>query len=340
MLVESASRLLQYLPTRLAEVPRDLNRAQGVLAGLAVGNVLGIPWEGLTADEIREYEGSLLLTAPDPAEVGRSMDDDLAQAVELAEALRESRGVVTDLARRLGQWERVNGRGIGHMTLAVLREWAKRPDFPYPARVVWQRMNHMAPNGGLMRCAPVALRHTYDPGQLISVSARTCAVTHYSPWCQWSCILLNSVIARLLRGESLSASGLAGIIEAVEVDMGQGFYSQCRQDNIPDQVFEELALYPRYLTSDLQFLTYDQHLIGHTLIALQVGLWAAVTAMPFAEALVEVVRVGGDTDTNAAIAGAVLGARYGLSAIPSLWLEAVPELDRLCELAEGLHNRA
>ena len=48
------------------------------------------------------------------------------------------------------------------------------------------------------------------------------------------------------------------------------------------------------------------------------------------------VEAGGDTDTNAAVAGAVLGARYGTSAIPDRWLECVPGRDRIEGLADAL----
>ena len=55
---------------------------------------------------------------------------------------------------------------------------------------------------------------------------------------------------------------------------------------------------------------------GHTVLTMQAGLWAATTPLNFEEALVALVNSGGDTDTNGALAGAVLGARYGASAIP------------------------
>ena len=77
-------------------------------------------------------------------------------------------------------------------------------------------------------------------------------------------------------------------------------------------------------------------LIGHTLLAVQCGLWAAVTPLDLEAALRQVVEAGGDTDTNAAVAGAVLGARYGTAAIPGRWLECVPGRDRIEGLADAL----
>ena len=66
------------------------------------------------------------------------------------------------------------------------------------------------------------------------------------------------------------------------------------------------------------------------------GLWAATTPLNFEDALIALVNAGGDTDTNGALAGAVLGARYGASAIPPRWISHVAERERLIDLAERL----
>ena len=63
---------------------------------------------------------------------------------------------------------------------------------------------------------------------------------------------------------------------------------------------------------------------------------AAVTPINLEGALIALVSAGGDTDTNAAVAGAVLGARYGASAIPRRWLDCIPQRARIERLAEGL----
>ena len=75
---------------------------------------------------------------------------------------------------------------------------------------------------------------------------------------------------------------------------------------------------------------------GHTVLTMQAGLWAATTPLNFEEALVALVNSGGDTDTNGALAGAVLGARYGASAIPLRWTSHVVQRERLADLADRL----
>ena len=69
---------------------------------------------------------------------------------------------------------------------------------------------------------------------------------------------------------------------------------------------------------------------------MQAGLWAAVTPLGFEAALRQIVEAGGDTDTNGAVVGAVLGARYGASAIPQRWMDCIPQRGRIEALADNL----
>ena len=187
-----------------------------------------------------------------------------------------------------------------------------------------------------MRCAPVALARFREPGELVRDSAATCVVTHYAPTSQWSCIVINAVIALLLRGIEPDLSALMG---AASGDGCPDMLGAAMGDGIPSDVLESIASGVP-VAEDCSWLRRDQRLIGHTLIALQAGLWAAVTPLGFAEALRQVVEAGGDTDTNGAVVGAVLGARYGASAIPGRWIDVVPERDRIEGVADGLLESA
>jgi ADP-ribosyl-[dinitrogen reductase] hydrolase len=62
---------------------------------------------------------------------------------------------------------------------------------------------------------------------------------------------------------------------------------------------------------------------GWVLIAFRNSLWQLLNASNFEAGVVDTVMCGGDTDTNAAICGALLGAVYGLDAIPAQWVERV-----------------
>lgn len=60
---------------------------------------------------------------------------------------------------------------------------------------------------------------------------------------------------------------------------------------------------------------------GWVIIAFQNALWQLLHAKTLEEGVVDTVMRGGDTDTNAAIAGALLGAVYGREAVPKQWVE-------------------
>ncbi len=319
--VANAPAIAKLLTPAAALPPDTLQaRARGVMLGLAAGNLLGLPIEGSSSSEIRRFypDG---VTDIDPAERLRPMDDDLAQAVELAEALLTEGELVADFARRLVRWRRENGRGIGITTSEVIDRLEDGIPPPEAAGIVYEDFGGIAPNGGVMRCAPVALARYTDPNGLVQDSSRSCVATHYAPACQWSCIIVNAVIARYLQGGEPELTDLAQAAEA---------------DGAPTETLE----WVRAVGGTVDSLFWNHRHKGHTLLCMQFGLWATRTTLNFPDALAAVVAVGGDTDTNGAVAGAVLGARYGASAIPQQWLDCIPQRERLERLADALVSLA
>jgi len=75
---------------------------------------------------------------------------------------------------------------------------------------------------------------------------------------------------------------------------------------------------------------------GYVLGTLGVAVWAISQPRAFEDLLIAVVNRGGDADTTGAVAGGLLGARDGLSAIPSRWLGALTTRARLDQLATSL----
>ncbi len=291
--------------------PLDQDRARGVLLGLAVGNLLGLPMEGASRSSIRRsYPQGV--SEINPKEQHRPMDDDLAQAVDLAEALAHDPVPALGFADRLVRWRTENGRGIGIMTSTVIDYLEVGLGVPGAARAFWLERGspETQPNGALMRCAPVALKHAFDAGKLIEQTAVTCAVTHFAPGAQWSCILVNAAIAMLLRGQTPSRDDLT---------------FAATQDGAPAELIAWSLAIPEAIDERIA----EERVSGHTYLCMQAALWCLDTDDTLDDALIRIVSAGGDTDTNAAVAGAVLGARYGASAIPRRWLDCIPERGRI-----------
>ena len=297
-------------------------RARGTMVGLVVGNALGVGVEGMTAAAIASERGDRIGEIP-ASEMDAPWDDDVAQAVLLAEAALE-RGTMEleDLAARFLAWYRESGRGIGLLTAQVLGALDRGADPRDAAREIWESSGRTsAGNGAVMRCAPLALRWWRDLDRLTRETLRSAAVTHADPRCGWSAVLLNRGLAAVLADAAPDLEGLAQ-----EAQQGAGEHGA----EIADAV---LAAGDTERPADLSLDGPD---MGYTLKTMQVGLWALVRARDLEASLIGVIEAGGDTDTNGAVAGAALGCRDGLEAIPPRWLERAPGRDRALELADAL----
>ena len=298
----------------------DEDRASGVLPGVVIGNLLGLRFEGWPHSQIAASYPEGLREFPQLRT--RELDDDIAQTLELAHLLAETGSRTNDalarsLAGRLVHWALMNGKGMGNLTRRVLHRLLDG-ERPLEAALHESKDLRHAPNGALMRCSPVALACWNQPADLVRISALAASVTHAAPLCQLSCILLNAATARLLCGQEPRT---ADLLNAIEADTGHDLLART---DIPTDIFDALSN-GRTLPDSTDWLHGDQGLIGHTLLALQCGLWAAETPLDFEEAIVALTHAGGDTDTNGAIAGAVLGARYGRDGIPNRWLENIDD---------------
>ena len=76
---------------------------------------------------------------------------------------------------------------------------------------------------------------------------------------------------------------------------------------------------------------------GHALHTLHIALWAFLNAASFRDGIEKAVLKGGDTDTAAAVTGALLGAFYGLNGIPAAWQEPLMGREKMLGLAEQLY---
>ena len=317
--------LLHFLEPATRELDAELgrDRYRGALLGLAVGNALGAPVEGWSADRIRtRLAGGVREIAAREAEL--PWDDDVAQAIELGESLLERSFDPDAYLGRLLRWAERGGRGMGRQTRAVLLRARAGAKGTAAAAAVWEASGRWAAgNGAVMRCAPVALRWRRDPVRLIEDAGHSARVTHYDPRCVWTVVAVCAATAHALAGTHWTLHELADGLESV---------------GAPREVAEAVR---ESATRELAELGLDEPgSMGYTVRAMAAGLWAHINAGDFEATLLEVINAGGDTDTNGAVAGAVLGARFGASAIPRRWTDRLPDPSELRTLADRLWERA
>jgi len=294
-----------------------VTRARGALLGLVVGNQLGVPTETLgTASAIREAfpQGVRDLAAPPE---GSPFDDDAAMALLLAASLAERGDFdANDVAERWVKWMKLDGRGIGLTTQRALRliEDGTEP-FEAGRLALGPRS---ASNGAVMRCIPVALRYHDNVDKLVRVSTQQAAITHADERCTWGAAAVNLAARELLHGNPY-------FVEEVLHRL---------QGTAPRALVEAIRRVPWEQESDLPIAVTGES--GYVVHCVEIAFWCAVHRPSLEEALIFLAEAGGDTDTNAAVAGALLGARDGETGIPPRWLDQLGSGRGVSELAERL----
>lgn len=292
--------------------PDLASRARGALLGHAAGNALGVPAESLgTADRIAaKFPGGLREPLREDRP-GSPYDDDLALTLILAEELLEPEVDLHRLALRWVEWAERDGRGIGSWTRTALGH-IRTHDSP-PAST-----GGRATNGTISRCLPVALRTFRQPANLISGTYHTAVLTHPDERCAWGAVAVNVAAACFLRGRR---DFIGDVIEALAGNQAPA---------------ELLAAVRRVPLEKREELPVAGPAAGYVVHGVEIALWFAYHEPNLERGLIWLVNAGGDTDTNAAVAGGLMGARDGEQAVPGRWAEAVPDSDRIRELAARL----
>jgi ADP-ribosyl-[dinitrogen reductase] hydrolase len=278
------------------------DRIAGALLATAVGDALGAGYEFSTAPigEVDMIGGGLGPFAPG------EWTDDTSMVVGIAEVAAGGSLDAEAIGERFLAWYRSSPPDMGNATRAVLGVVSAGGELAGAAAALYARQPRgAAGNGALMRTAPVALAHLGDDESIAAGARAIAELTHADPLAGDSCVLWSIAIDRAIRQSRL------------------------------DGVWDGLALLPaerrepwhRALTEARSGPASRFVPNGFTVTALQAALAAVqLTPVPvsrpedhLADALVAAVRIGDDTDTVAAIAGGLLGARWGASAVPARW---------------------
>jgi len=294
----------------------QLDRAVGVLLGTAAGDALGAPYE-FGPPRGPELEVAMVGGGGFGWEPGE-WTDDTSMAIAIAEAaatgadLRQEEALDA-LVRRWHEWSQ-HAKDVGVQTRSVLSRAGGIGISAKTARAESAKLHEMtgrtAGNGSLMRTAPVALAYLNDAAALVEAARAVSELTHHDPVAGDACVLWCMAIRHaILTGGRDIRIGLQ------HIDAG-------RQDLWATRLGVAEASQPSDFTNN-----------GWVVEALQAA-WSAIVTTPVPEddpaagvfrvdhlrmALNAAVRGGNDTDTVAAIAGGLLGAEYGASAIPGEW---------------------
>lgn len=299
-----------------------VDRARGALLGTAIGDGLGAPFEGwahVPEDALQALERSDELLR---------WTDDTHMTIAVAESLIACRGFDgADLAERfVAAYEREPWRGYGAGPPQVFAAIRAGAAWDEPARELFGGSGSFG-NGGAMRAAPAGVWASTDVRSAAALARRCAAITHTHELGLQGAALQAAAVAWLMSADVRPGwSGQDALVGDLGAVVPAGPF-QAQLDALAD------------LPADATAEVAAQRL-GNGIAALEsvpAALWAFLRhPTSFADAVHVAVRMGGDTDTIAALAGALSGAALGAGAIPRAWVARVEAGDRLLALADEL----
>ena len=286
----------EMTPSTLSDIPEGVrNRAQGCLLGQIAGDSLG---------SLVEFEHASTIQALYPTGVRELADggvwnilagqptDDSEMALALARSLvRNEAFSIDDIRASYVRWCRSGPFDIGRTTRCGL---GGKPILDSQA------------NGALMRISPLGVfGWRMAPEALAKLAAEDAALTHPNPVCQQVNGLYATAIAEAIReGHPPTAVYDRMAARATQWDVDHAIRERIEQAQIrrPQEYSRQM---------------------GWVLTAFQNALYELLHASTLDKGVIDTVRCGGDTDTNGAICGALLGAVYGRDAVPEQWVERI-----------------
>ncbi len=291
-----------------------VDKIRGVLFGHAIGDALGVSLEGWSKSQIRDKypQGYSSYEQMDHFKRRRwepgEWTDDTEQMLCILNSILEKKTInVKDIAKRIHHWAEDGGKGIGR-TVASLVYSSGFTNDPYrSSKDLWERSRRsLAPNGGIMRTSVLGAWKYWDEREVIENAETVCRITHWDPRCVGSCVAVSYAISVLLKGKE----DVERIYQKVLTIM----------DSYDNRIRPSLELAQGSIPG-LGLDGYDS--MGYTLKALSAGFWALLQAEDFKEGILTVINEGGDTDTNGAVAGALLGAKLGFSSISEKYVSGL-----------------
>ncbi|MBW2065552.1 MAG: ADP-ribosylglycohydrolase family protein [Deltaproteobacteria bacterium] len=310
---------------KVLQMSVELNKARGVLYGLAIGDALGRPAEFMPLSDIkRKYGQKGIQDLPEPA----LFTDDTQMSLAIAEAL-----------------VRAGHRDIETIMGAVKEEflkWYHSPDTPSraPGRtcltgvanmesgIHWTRsgMPESKGCGSAMRAAPIGYLYQHHPEKLREVAHATGICTHGHPTADAACIGAAYLVKLALDGvEPSSMTGeLLGFTRGISDEWEQaiGRVEECINWGEEEEALEYLG----------------EGWVGEEAVALSLYCFLRYPDS-YEKVVIGGANTNGDSDSVACIAGSISGAFLGIEAIPERWIKNIERSECLYDIAVRLAQK-
>lgn len=302
---------------------------KSLLFGAAVGDALGVPVEFKSREYLRKNPVTGMQSGGTHGQVAGTWSDDTSLALCLTEALTEDEFSLKSLANRFVRWRREgywtpHGQvfDIGNTTdEAILRiESGRRPD------LCGGDSEQSNGNGSLMRIAPLVFYlRDKNTSKRFDIIQKVSSLTHAHIRSVIACYYYLEFARRLITTR----------------DVAEAYFQTSgavtrETDNLPI-AHSEMQLYSRLLQENIQWVPEEEiRSDGYVVHTLEASIWCLMNTDNYKDAVLKAVNLGYDTDTTAAVTGALAGLLYGYESIPEEWLSVLARREDIEALADRI----
>lgn len=310
------------------------DQIRGIIFGQAVGDALGFGTEWISKQQVAKEYPQGLNNYNQIVRYGKlqgwlqgDWTDDTDQMLCILDSLLEKKEIdILDIAARFHQWSVADGMGMGRTFYTVV----KTPGFLENPQAIAEKVwldsgKNWAANGAVMRTSILGIWQYQQPDQVKRNAEQVSRITHPDLRCIGSCVAVCLTLSALLQGETdlnKLISRIARITQAYHPDI--------------QEYFDKAAISLEALDLDEGLNPGETNRVGYTLKTLGAGFWALQYGKSYYDGISQIISEGGDADTNSAVAGALLGAKFGYKNIPKQWIESLVYKRELAAKVEKL----
>lgn len=322
-----------------------LDKFQGCLLGVAIGDTLGHPFEGKLRTKIYSYFDDFESFIQKNKDIFRTYTDDTQLTLHLADALIKGNGFKVEyIIREFINWLDDPPIGPGYGCISSIRKL--RYGVPWE-----QAASNSGGNGTTMRIAPIGLFYCKDPKALKTAAIKSSIITHSHPAASAGAVIIASAIAYLINKNPEMGFSVDEFFNVITNSIS----------NSQDEIWNEFVEILSKLKSNLD-MPIDSGLIKFSQIGVKspyfieeylgqafVHPYTISTVIcsififlkklsSFKECILELSTAGGDSDTVGAIGGSMAGAYFGLQNIPLDLIKLVKNSKKISKTSEELYN--
>lgn len=290
------------------------------LLGLAIGDALGQPFECKDADTIKKsgWDHRYVTGVHLNLKPGQ-WTDDTKMALALARVLVNNGKFTVDAASKfyIEWYESGDWRGMGKQTQSSIKQMIDKKA-PLKCGEIMIRKNHdhsICANGSVMRVAPVGVFYRHFPLSLKKSACNDATMTHDHKDAREGSLAIASLIAKLCLDMEP--------FEAVRSTIDEFESGNIKAALIAGMKYAESGECIHYVIKKFDTRGMADSTIGSAIYCFLSNLES------FKNAIVDAIYISGDTDTRAAVVGALSGTHLGLEGIPSYYVDNVEMSDTL-----------